>query len=129
MVQILAFSPKGLKLAFKKFPEGLLTGQVPAFYSLPTPKPNDTRSGRALVSAMSSVSNASNMTSATKRTFDREDVEKLNQYLDENLMPHDQASRLRSKNSTASSSRYTNTGSMTSVRSLNSIHEKPWKPP
>lgn len=126
----------GLKLAFKKFPEGLITGIVPDFYSLPTPKPSDTRSsGRALVSAMSNATNMSSMSTATKRTFDRDDVEKLSQYLDENLMPHDPATRLSRNTRTGmqtadQSSRYSTTGSTASIRStLSSIHEKPWKPP
>ena len=119
----------GLKLAFKKFPEGLITGQVPDFYSLPTPKPSTAAaSGRALVSAMSNATNMSSMSTATKRTFDRDDVEKLSQYLDENLMPHDAATRLSTRNNTQSS-RYSTTGSMASIRSnASSIHEKPWKP-
>lgn len=126
----------GLKLAFKKFPEGLITGQVPDFYSLPTPKPSSVASGRALVSAMSNATNMSSMSTATKRTFDRDDVEKLSQYLDENLMPHDAATRLSTRNTRTmggadnQSSRYSTTGSMASIRSnVSSIHEKPWKPP
>ena len=64
------------------------------------------------------------MSSASKKTFDRDDIEKLNHYLDENLMP-DPTSRL-SRNT--KSSRVSNAASTTSTKTLTSIHEKPWKP-
>lgn len=109
----------GLKLASKKFPEGLIAGVLPAHFSLPTPK--DSKSSRA----MSSVSNTSYMSSASKKAFDREDIEKLNGYLENDLVTNNPTSRF-SRNS--KSSRISNAESSASNRTLTSIHEKPWKP-
>lgn len=113
---------KGLKLASKKFPEGLITGVLPLSYGLSSAK--DVKSTRSIASAISNGSVMSNLSSISKKTFDRYDIEKLNQYLDENLMPNDQTSRL----SRAKSSRNSTVGSVSSVKTLTSIHEKPWKP-
>lgn len=114
----------GLKLAAKKFPEGLITGILPAHLSAPTPK--DIKTGRSVASAMSSVSTLSNMSSATKKTFERDDIEKLNSFLDNELMPTNATSRFG--RNTAAKSTISYAESSASNRTLTSIHEKPWKP-
>jgi hypothetical protein len=81
-------------------------------------------------SASSVTSNSSNISNVSKKTFDRDDIEKLNYYLDENLMANDSTSRY-SRASTNKSSRSTtvsNANSVASNRTVASIHEKPWKP-
>ena len=107
-----------MKLASKKFPEGLITGILPASFA------KDAKTSRTINSAMSSATARSNMSSMTKKNFDREDVEKLNQYLEEILMPNDAASRL---SRASKSSRLTTAASVSSVKTLASIHEKPFK--
>lgn len=91
-------------------------------------QPKDLKTNRSTLSAMSSVSNASNFSTATKKTFDRDDVEKLNHYLDENLMPNDPTSRLSRNNKSSRGSNISNATSIASTKTLSSIHEKPWKP-
>jgi centrosomal protein CEP41 len=125
----------GMKLASRKFPDGLITGHLPAYYSLPTAKDSNNRallnSNRSLSSSMSNMSNFSNNSTAQmavaatkKNTFERDDIEKLSEQLEKNLMPHDMHSRMSNR-----SSRVSNAGSVaSSTRTLNSIHEKPWKP-
>ena len=114
-----------MKLASKKFPEGLITGILPSSYV----PPKDQKSQRLANSAMSSVSSRTNYsagTSTTKKNFDRDDVENLNHYLDELLMPP--SNRLASSRG-GSSTRASNVtaASNASVRTLTSIHEKPFK--
>jgi centrosomal protein CEP41 len=118
----------GLRLASKKFPDGLITGTLPAYFALPTPK--DQKTGRSISSSVLNSSNASNITNrsyATKRTFDREDIEKLNQHLDENLMPSDSLSRM-SRNTKSSRNSTISNVSLASNKTATSIHDKPWKP-
>lgn len=110
-----------MKLASKKFPEGLITGILPASYGQSSSR--DPKTNRSVVSAISNGSVMSNMSSATKKSFERDDIEKLNQYLDENLIPNESRQSRAGK-----SSRSTNAGSVSSVKTLTSIHEKPWKP-
>lgn len=116
----------GMKLAAKKFPEGLITGQLPVWYE----KSKDSKSSRFANTGMSNLtgrsgmSGMSGMSTATKKNFDREDVENLNYYLDEILMPasHRLASSrgsTRVSNATAASSQ--------SVKTLTSIHERPFR--
>lgn len=111
-----------MKLAIKKFPEGLITGVLPASFNT-----KDSKSTRRMDSAdsrLSYFSLGSNRSTLLKNNFDRDDVERLNFYLDEILMPS--ASRLASSRNSTRNSNVT-TGSMTSVRTLNSIHEKPFR--
>lgn len=107
----------GLKLAVKKFPEGLVAGEIPAHLLKPDPKANTSRS------VLSSVSAMSNFSTASKKTFDRDDIEKLNGYLDNELLGPKTNSRYGSRAS-KDSSRF----STVSNKTLTSIHEKPWKP-
>lgn len=114
----------GMKLASKRFPEGLTTGILPASYaSKPEPK-----SQRIANSAMSSVTSRTNYTSGTnttKKNFDRDDVENLNHYLDEILMPASNRLALSSRGSTRASN--FSATSNASVKTLTSIHERPFK--
>ena len=142
----------GMKLAWKKFPQGLVTGLVPSFYSLPTaradgkqqpplPLPSSTAASgsmhqREAISSMSNASLASHASSLNKKRFERDDIEKLNQYLEGTLMPHEQ--RYSSRMSTAGkSSRHAHScvdrsehgGSVASTAKTvaTSIHEKAWR--
>ncbi len=110
-----------MKLAAKKFPEGLITGVLPAFYAT-----KDTKSMRSANSAMSSVSSRTNYstTSTIKKNFDREDFENLNHYLDEILMPT--SNRLANSRGSTRASNIT-VASNATTRTLTSIHEKPFK--
>jgi hypothetical protein len=92
---------------------------LPASFAVKDPK-----TSRTISSAMTSVTSRSNASTITKKNFDRDDVEKLNQYLEESLMPNDACSRL-SRNS--KSGRGTTAYSVSSAKSLASIHEKPFK--
>lgn len=112
-----------MKLASKKFSEGLITGILPTYYGAPSSK--DVKTTRSIASAFSSGSLMSNVSSATKKTFDRDDIEKLNQCLDGNLITNDPTSRLSRG---VKSSRNSTAASVSSVKTLTSIHEKPWKP-
>lgn len=110
-----------MKLASKKFPEGLIVGELPAFYGNQNPK--DIKTGRSVASAASNVSGLSTFSTASKKTFDRDDIEKLNKYLDDSLMANNTTSRMtKGAKSTISTA-----ASMSSVKTLQSIHEKPWK--
>lgn len=108
----------GMKLAAKKFPEGLIAGELPAWYG-EKPKTGTLQSSRFSQSAMT---NRTNMSTASKRNFDRSDVENLNYYLDEILMPP--SNRLANSRG---STRASNATQASSVRTLTSIHEKPFK--
>ena len=112
-----------MKLASKKFPEGLIAGTLPSSFNA-----KDQKSTRRMDSAASTYSfNSMGLTNRPvdlKNSFDRDDVERLNFYLDEILMPT--ASRLASSRNSTRNSNIT-TGSMASVRTMNSIHEKPFR--
>ncbi|CAF0732433.1 unnamed protein product [Brachionus calyciflorus] len=115
----------GLKLAIKKFPEGLVAGEIPPHLLKTDPKSTTSRS------VMSSSSAMSNFSTASKKTFDREDIEKLNSYLENELIGPGTSSRYGSRVSNKDSSRISTISkadSMASNRTLTSIHEKPWKP-
>jgi centrosomal protein CEP41 len=120
----------GLKLAFKKFPEGLICGDIPAHLGLATGRSGTSRS--QMKSSMSSAS--STYSNISKKTFDRYDVEKLNEFLDADLLGRNPNSRLtgRKSHSCAGSQAggppLSSAASVSSVRTLTSIHEKPWKP-
>lgn len=131
----------GLKLAFRKFPQGLITGQVPASFMVKTPKPSGASSmtNRSVLSAFGggdySNINNNNNNYPLKRTFDHDDIEKLNSYLEESLLLNDATSRLsRATNKSSRMSAVSNgtatttNASVSSARTLTSIHEKPWKP-
>lgn len=109
-----------MKLAAKKFPEGLITGILPAFYGQ---KESKAQTQRSMHSAMSGMTNRTNMSTATKKNFEREDVESLNHYLDEILMPA--SNRLSSSRGSTRASNAT-VGSNASIKTLTSIHEKPF---
>ena len=120
-------SIKGLKLAYKRFPEGLIVGAVPVSFAAPKTPGNQ----RNLISSASSEYStaSSNISNVSKKTFDRDDIEKLNQYLDENLIGSETQSRYGgSRASTQKSSRASQAASIASNRTITSIHEKPWKP-
>lgn len=117
----------GLKLAYKRFPEGLIVGAVPVSFAAPKTPGNQ----RNLISSASSEYStaSSNISNVSKKTFDRDDIEKLNQYLDENLIGSETQSRYGgSRASTQKSSRASQAASIASNRTITSIHEKPWKP-
>jgi centrosomal protein CEP41 len=114
----------GMKLAWKKFPEGLISGQLPDFYSLPTPKLAQSANN----TNRSTISSLSNST-AYKKRFERDDIEKLNQYLEQSLMPHDQRYNSRmSLKSTRTNNNNDVVSVASSTRSVTSIHDKAWKP-
>lgn len=108
----------GMKYASKKFPEGLVTGELPKAYGLKDPK------GRTTQSSMSLASTRTDMSQSLKKNFDRDDVENLNHYLDEILMPS--TNRLASSRGTTRASNATN-ASIASQRTLASIHERPFR--
>lgn len=110
----------GLKLASKKFPEGLIVGVLPSSFGTPSVKDSKSTT-RSVASAISNGSIMSNISSLSKKTFDRDDIEKLNSYLDNSLMPNERG-RL-----TAKSSRQSTAASVSSVKTLTSIHEKPFR--
>ncbi|RMZ98237.1 centrosomal of 41 kDa, partial [Brachionus plicatilis] len=114
----------GLKLAVKKFPQGLVAGEIPAHLLKPDPKANTSRS------VLSSVSAMSNFSTASKKTFDRDDIEKLNGYLENEILGPKTNSRYGSRASKDSSriSNVSKADSLASNKTLTSIHEKPWKP-
>ena len=110
-----------MKFASKKFPEGLVAGILPKSYGQKDLKGRQTQSTMSL---NTNRSNISNMSSASKKNFDRDDVENLNHYLDEILMPA--SNRLSSSRGSTRASNATN-ASLASQRTLTSIHEKPFK--
>jgi centrosomal protein CEP41 len=110
----------GLKYAAKKFPDGLIVGSLPSYISSATTKKQDMSSSNR--TNRSDMSISSNISNTSKKTFDRDDIEKLNHYLDENLMP-DPSSRL-SRNT--KSSRVSNAASNASTKTVTSIHSKPF---
>lgn len=114
----------GLKLAVRKFPEGLVAGEIPAHLLKPDPKVNTSRS------VLSSVSGMSNFSTASKRTFDRDDIEKLNGFLENELVGPKSNARYGSRAGKESSrvSTISKADSIASNKTLTSIHEKPWKP-
>lgn len=84
-------------------------------------------------SAMSNRSSAASsyMSGASKKTFDRDDIEKLSAQLNKNLLPIERYSRLASggrANSDAGMSSKASVASVATQRTLASIHEQPWKP-
>lgn len=113
----------GLKLAIKKFPEGLVAGEIPA-HLLKSDTKSTSRSVSGSMSAMSSFSNAS------KKTFDRDDIEKLNSFLENEVLASSVSSRYGSRANKDSSrvSTISKADSMASNKTVTSIHEKPWKP-
>jgi centrosomal protein CEP41 len=112
----------GMKLASKKFPEGLITGILPQFYALPTPKEN--KSTRGSMTSMSNSSAFSNASDLNKKKFDKDDIERLNFYLEGSLMPHEQ--RFNSRMSSKSSRTMQDNVSVVSNKTMTSTTV--WKP-
>lgn len=110
-------------MASKKFPEGLIVGVLPSSYGTLSIKDSKSTT-RSVASAISNGSMMSNISTLSKKTFDRDDIEKLNSYLDNSLMPNDQMSRM---SRAAKSSRQSTAASVSSVKTLTSIHEKPFR--
>lgn len=118
----------GMRFAVKKFPSGLIAGDVPEHYTQPV----KTKDGKTPLytpknppTALSSMSNVS-ISSNQKREFDKDDIEKLNYYLEKSLMPHDQ--RFTSRMSKATNRSTADVASNISTKSTVSIHDKAWKP-
>nr|XP_006823488.1 PREDICTED: centrosomal protein of 41 kDa-like [Saccoglossus kowalevskii] len=105
----------GLKVAAGKFPEGLVTGTIPLSCRPPPPPSRGRKKQPQQIEQIK----------ACKTEFSNDDLEKLDQHLDENLIPQDTGSRL-----SRASTRATSNASMSSIntsRSTSSIHSNPWK--
>lgn len=111
----------GLKVLYKKFPEGLITGQVPQS-CWPTPPPSRKSSGKATSSTRPSPN-----AFADQKWFYPEDLIKLQDKLDDELLSQDkssrQSSRLSSRSATSSASRASTSASSATSRSSKPI----WK--
>ena len=113
-----------MKYASKKFPEGLITGVLPAIYA--ADKTKDAKTSRTNPSSF--MNSLPNLNKSLKNSFDKDDIEKLNHYMEESLMSSDLTSRLSRNTKTSRASVTTKASSLASVKTLSSIHEKPWKP-
>ncbi|CAF0799211.1 unnamed protein product [Didymodactylos carnosus] len=127
----------GLRYCARKFPEGLLTGSIPASWTKPqTPsikiKRTQSIDHNSTMSApgtsQSQRPNQGPYISLPQREhFTSDDIEKLTNELDLNLLPSDSGSRLSRASTMAS--KQSSRSSIASQRSnVSSIHEKPWKP-
>ncbi|XP_027053802.1 centrosomal protein of 41 kDa B-like [Pocillopora verrucosa] len=111
----------GLKVLYKKFPEGLVAGQVPQS-CWPTPPPSRKSSGKA-----TSATRPSPCASADQKWFYPEDLVKLQDKLDDELLSQDkssrQNSRLSSRSAASSASRASTAASSATSRSSKPV----WK--
>lgn len=111
----------GLKVLYKKFPEGLVAGQVPQS-CWPTPPPSRKSSGKA-----TSATRPSPYASADQKWFYPEDLVKLQDKLDDELLSQDkssrQNSRLSSRSAASSASRASTAASSATSRSSKPV----WK--
>jgi len=116
----------GLRLAVNKFPEGLITGTIPMSIVTANLKEQKASKRPSNIQPLSAYSSGP----ATKKDFDHNDVEKLNQYLEQILLPNDAVSRLsrNSNSSYISSSRSAAGSTMTNLSKATSLHSAPWKP-
>jgi centrosomal protein CEP41 len=116
----------GLKLAARKFPEGLITGTLPQqikdanLKDIKAPKP------KAQLAEIYGKLNGL----ANKTTFNSDDIEKLNSYLELVLLPNDPTSRLSraTKLTNSNSSRTSSISNLSNISKATSIHSQPWKP-
>ncbi|RMX58996.1 hypothetical protein pdam_00018160 [Pocillopora damicornis] len=110
-----------LKVLYKKFPEGLVAGQVPQS-CWPTPPPSRKSSGKA-----TSATRPSPCASADQKWFYPEDLVKLQDKLDDELLSQDkssrQNSRLSSRSAASSASRASTAASSATSRSSKPV----WK--
>jgi len=116
----------GLRLAVNKFPEGLITGTIPQSIVNANLKEQKASKKPSTIQPLS----AYNGGPATKKDFDNIDIEKLNQYLEQILLPNDAVSRLsrNSNSSYISSNRSAMSSTMTNLSKSSSLHSQPWKP-
>ncbi|XP_078355203.1 centrosomal protein of 41 kDa-like, partial [Oculina patagonica] len=105
----------GLKVLCKKFPEGLLTGQVPQS-CWPTPPPSRKSSGKADSANRPRPPPAG---AADQKWFYPEDLMKLEGKLDDELLSQDsrQSSRMSSRSGVSSASRASTAASTATSRS------------
>ncbi|KAJ7328678.1 Centrosomal protein of 41 kDa [Desmophyllum pertusum] len=105
----------GLKVLYKRFPEGLLTGQVPQS-CWPTPPPSRKSSGKG-----SSTNRPRLPASTDQKWFYPEDLMKLQDKFDDELLSQDkssrQSSRLSSRSAVSSASRASTAASSATSRS------------
>ncbi|XP_077983599.1 centrosomal protein of 41 kDa-like isoform X2 [Glandiceps talaboti] len=106
----------GMKVAYAKFREGLITGTVPESC---IPQPPSTSKGKKR------KPQTAQKIPAYKIMFDGDDLDKLSAALDENLIPQDTGSRLSRASTRASSTASGST--VNTARSTSSIHSSPWK--
>ncbi|XP_068714466.1 centrosomal protein of 41 kDa-like [Montipora foliosa] len=111
----------GLKVLCKKFPEGLLTGTVPKS-CLPTPPPSRKSTGRT------SSQPKSPPAPADQKWFYPDDLTKLGDKLDDELLSQDKTSRQSSRMSSRSGVSSAASRASTSASSATSRSSKPhWK--
>ncbi|XP_029185537.2 centrosomal protein of 41 kDa-like isoform X1 [Acropora millepora] len=111
----------GLKVLYKRFPEGLLTGTVPQS-CLPTPPPSRKSTGKA------SSQPKSPPIHADQKWFNPEDLIKLSDKLDDELLSQDKTSRQSSRMSSRSGASSAASRASTSASSATSRSSKPhWK--
>jgi centrosomal protein CEP41 len=130
-IKIFIFIFLGLKLASKKFPDGLITGSLPASIAsvnlkeMKILKLQKVNIGNPLSNYLIYQSGIP----ANKTSFEPSDIEKLEAYLDQNLIPDDAGSRLSRTTSTNSMSTRSNVPSSasTTISNATSIQSKPWK--
>lgn len=109
-----------------KFPEGLITGTIPQSIVTANLKEQKASKKPSTIQPLSTYNSGPTI----KKDFDNTDIEKLNQYLEQILLPNDAVSRLsRNSNSSYISSNRSGMGStMTSLSKSSSLHTAPWKP-
>ncbi|XP_070557898.1 centrosomal protein of 41 kDa-like isoform X2 [Ptychodera flava] len=107
----------GLKVAYQKFPEGLITGTLPQA-CLPQQPPSTSRSKKKPPPIEKRP--------VDRSEFNEDDLDKLSTALDQNLVPQDSGSRL-SRASTRASSNASNSTVNTARSTTSTIHSSPWK--